>query len=186
MCILESRIDICWAVGYARRRAQLVSRVLNQRGGERNQSLRCPGYSGTALRVKRHTTAQRHNTSSLPAASPAASCSRASGLRSHPDVHGERRLISQGTRSTHLSIFHILFYFTIALEPQCSATYLIRRPGVGAGWDSPRRSARHSTDSSDSLYSRDANTPMPYQYHNAHHVINNSYSYSDVVAFAYV
>ena len=188
MCILGARTDICWVVGYARRWTECP-----ERGGERNQSLRCPGYSGAALRVNgtQRQNGTTHHASQQPAQRPAAAGRRASTpRRSHPDVHGcvtiHLSIYSttyQGIRSTHLPIFEY-FFSTNALEPKCSATYLFE----GLVWvvGGIAREGRHDrpTDSSDSLYSRDANTPIPYQYHHALHVINNSYSYSGVVAFA--
>ena len=160
------------------------------RGAEPKLAL--SGVQRSRVKGKRHTTAERHNTSRLPAASPAASSSRAAGFDTPTFTPRRSRLCNdpsiysttyQGIRSTHLPIFEY-FFSTNALEPKCSATYLFE----GLVWvvGGIAREGQHDrpTDSSDSLYSRDANMPIPYQYHHALHVINNSYSYSGVVAFA--
>lgn len=51
LCLLGTRTNICRIC-----EALNTERALNNRG-ERNQSLPCPGWSGAASRVKRHTTA---------------------------------------------------------------------------------------------------------------------------------
>ena len=105
LCVYEVLVLI--SVGLRICEALDTDRALNR--GERNQSLPCPGWSGAALRVKRHTTAQ---TSSHPGG-------RAGHLR--PRLHTPPPVFTHRLDFTSPASFH---HFTTSMAMgMCSTTY---------------------------------------------------------------